>query len=93
MNPQVIRAGKANMFLSNVFLSSFVDTLNVPVELYNCDGSIGAAIGAGLGANIYSNPQDAFQHFKPIQLIKPVNNNIYNEYYCRWRETLQNMLN
>jgi xylulokinase len=53
---------------------------------------VGAAIGAGLGAKIYSNPQDAFQHFKPIQLINPINNNAYNEYYCRWKELLLNSL-
>ena len=93
MRPQVIRAGKANMFLSEVFASCFVNTLNVPVELYNCDGSMGAAIGAGLGAKIYSNPKAAFQHTKPIQLIKPTNSNAFNEYYCKWKEQLQKKLN
>ena len=48
MNPSIIRAGKANMFLSDVFTNSFVNTLNIPVELHNCDGSVGAAIGAGI---------------------------------------------
>jgi xylulokinase len=92
MHPQVIRAGKANMFLSDVFTSCFVNTLNVPIELYNCDGSVGAAIGAGLGAKIYNNPQEAFQHFKPIKLITPDNFNLYNEYYCNWLEQLKKKL-
>ena len=60
MHPKVIRAGKANMFLSDVFTDCFVNTLNIPVELYNCDGSVGAAIGAGLGAGIYANTREAF---------------------------------
>ncbi|OYX91386.1 MAG: hypothetical protein B7Y76_14240 [Sphingobacteriia bacterium 35-40-5] len=47
--PTVIRAGKANLFLSDVFASAFVNATKAPVELYACDGSIGAAIGAGLG--------------------------------------------
>lgn len=93
MNPQIIRAGKANMFLSDVFTECFVNTLNVPVEMYNCDGSIGAAIGAGLGAKIYACPKEAFQHFKPVQLVEPEKNNNYNEYYSHWLELLKKQLN
>src|SRR5882757_6315575 len=48
IQPKIIRAGKANMFLSDVFAESFVNAINVPVELYNCDGSVGAATGAGI---------------------------------------------
>ena len=51
--PKVIRAGKANLFLSEVFTDAFVNTLNVPVELYECDGSVGAALGAGIGGRFY----------------------------------------
>jgi xylulokinase len=93
MNPQVIRAGKANMFLSHVFTESFVNTLDVPVEMYNCDGSVGAAIGAGLGAKIYACPKEAFQHFKPVQLVEPTNPGTYNELYHHWLEQLQKELN
>jgi xylulokinase len=93
MNPQVIRAGKANMFLSNVFAECFVNTLNVPVEMYNCDGSVGAAIGAGLGAKTYACPKEAFQHFKPLQLVEPTNYKVYDEHYSKWLEQLQKQLN
>ena len=50
MNPTIIRAGKANMFYSPVFTEAFVNATGVPVELYASDGSVGAAIGAGIGA-------------------------------------------
>lgn len=93
MNPQVIRAGKANMFLSDVFTTAFVDTLDVPVEMYNCNGSVGAAIGAGLGAKIYTSSKEAFCHFKPVQLVEPVKQNGYNEFYNRWLEQLEKQLN
>lgn len=93
MNPQVIRAGKANMFLSDVFTEAFVNTLNVPVEMYNCDGSVGAATGAGIGAKIYTCPKEAFQHFKPVQLVEPTNHKVYNECYGRWLEQLKKQLN
>jgi xylulokinase len=91
MNPTVIRAGKANMFLSDVFTSCFVNTLNVPVELYNCDGSVGAAIGAGLGAGIYQSEGEAFQHFKPLSLVEPTQHSLYDELYEKWLEAPPNL--
>lgn len=92
MDPKVIRAGKANMFLSDVFTESFVNTLDVPVEMYNCDGSVGAAIGAGIGAKIYACPKEAFQQFKPINLVEPVKGNKYNQLYNLWLERLEKKL-
>lgn len=92
MNPGVIRAGKANMFLSEVFTECFVNTLNVPVELYNSDGSRGAAIGAGIGAKIFHSPEEAFRHFKPVQLVEPENNYVYDDHYNQWKEHLQKII-
>jgi xylulokinase len=93
MNPQVIRAGNANMFLSDVFTESFVNTLNVPVEMYNGDGSVGAATGAGLGAKIYACPKEAFQQFKRVRLVEPKNHKVYDEYYNSWLMQLEKQLN
>lgn len=92
MHPKVIRAGKANMFLSDVFTDCFVNTLNIPVELYNCDGSVGAAIGAGLGAGIYANTREAFREFKPIALREPDGKQEYESHYCSWVTALQKHL-
>lgn len=86
--PKVIRAGKANMFLSDVFTESFVNATNVPVELYNCDGSVGAATGAGIGAGIFASAKEAFQNFKPLKLIEPTQPDLYNEFYDRWKSAL-----
>ncbi|MCH5598215.1 FGGY-family carbohydrate kinase [Niabella ginsengisoli] len=61
MQPAIIRAGKTNMFLSNVFCEAFVNATNVPIELYDCDGSVGAALGAGIGAGYFKKPSDAFE--------------------------------
>jgi xylulokinase len=93
MSPQVIRAGKANMFLSDVFTECFVNTLNVPVEMYNCDGSVGAAIGAGLGVKTYNTSKEAFHHFKPVQLVEPDNKKRYEPYYNKWLLQLEKQLN
>jgi xylulokinase len=57
MNPNRIRAGKANLFLSDLFTETFVNVTGVPVELYKNDGSVGAALGAGIGAGIFASPK------------------------------------
>jgi xylulokinase len=88
IQPKVIRAGKANMFLSDVFTESFVNATGVPVELYNCDGSVGAATGAGIGAGIYTSAKDAFKTFKPVKLIEPTQQQLYDYLYNKWKTAL-----
>lgn len=86
-NPSVIRAGKANMFLSNVFTEAFVNTLNIPVELYDCDGSVGAAIGAGIGKGVFTE-KNAFENIQPLQLIQPDKAKQYDALYEQWKTLL-----
>jgi len=88
MNPTVIRAGRANMFLSPVFAEAFVNATHVPVELYNSDGSVGAALGAGIGAGIFRSAKEAFAGMKPVQWIAPEKVEEYEELYGRWKERL-----
>jgi xylulokinase len=92
MQPSVIRAGKTNMFLSDVFTEAFVNATGVPVELYNSDGSVGAALGAGIGAGIYKNEREAFANLKPLQLITPTKTGIYNDLYTKWKAILEKHL-
>jgi len=92
MNPAVIRAGKANMFLSPVFTEAFVNATNVPVELYNSDGSVGAALGAGIGAGIFATAKEAFTRLKPVGRVEPTKSAAYEELYRRWREALEKYL-
>jgi len=91
MKPKIIRAGKSNMFLSPVFTEAFVNTTGVPVELYNCDGSIGAALGAGIGLQIYKEPRAAFRNMKALQLVKPEKamQKEYEKVYSEWKKLLQ----
>jgi len=89
MNPSVIRVGKANMFLSDVFTEAFVNATNVPVEMYACDGSVGAAIGAGIGAGFYASAKEAFSNTKALSLTEPNNSNVYNELYQKWKNCLE----
>jgi xylulokinase len=92
MNPSIIRAGKANMFLSEVFTESFVNTTGVPVELYQTDGSIGAAFGAGVGIGYYEAPSAPFVNSKKSQIVGPSNHSIYNSLYEEWKSLLQAQL-
>jgi xylulokinase len=88
MQPKVIRAGRANMFFSPVFTEAFVNATGVPVELYASDGSVGAAIGAGIGVKAFASEQEAFSKMKPMQLIEPTVTEEYNEQYQQWLKVL-----
>ena len=89
LHPTIIRAGKSNLFLSDVFVQSFVDTTGVPVELFSNDGSIGAALGAGVGAGIYKNFEEAFSNFKLVKKVEPTNTNLYEDLYANWKKLLE----
>ena len=93
IHPSVIRAGRANMFLSNVFTEVFVNTTNTPVEFYNTDGSVGAAIGAGIGAGIFISYKEAFSKSKPLQKVEPQQTTLYNDLYEQWKTVLLKQLN
>lgn len=88
MQPNVIRAGKANMFLSDVFVESFVNATAVPVELFNCDGSVGAALGAGIGAGIFKTAVEAFSNTKVLQFVEPSKIGLYDDLYEQWKHIL-----
>ncbi len=93
MTPSVIRAGKANMFLSDVFAKAFVNVTNVPVELYDNDGSVGAALGAGIGCGFFSTQKEAFTNMKRLQTVEPfANNDGYEAYYQQWKTILKKAL-
>ena len=92
MEPSVIRAGRSNLFLSDIFSQTFVNITGVPVELYENDGSFGAAIGAGIGAGIYKTASDAFQNKKPLSIIEPQDNQLEDSYQ-QWNALLQTQLN
>ena len=92
LHPNVIRAGKANLFLSEVFRESFVNTTNVPVELYDCDGSVGAAIGAGIGAGIFKDAKEAFSNMKKLQVVEPKHSADLVSAYQNWKQLLQQQI-
>jgi len=91
MQASVIKAGKANLFLSDVFAQSFVNITGVPVELYDNDGSHGAAIGAGIGSGVFASANEAFANNKALKLIEPKASNL-EEAYQKWANLLSQKL-
>ena len=87
MKPALIRAGKANMFSSELFIEAFVNACGVPVELYSNEGSTGAAIGAGIGFGEF-NTENAFANLKPLRMIEPQKYQEYEPIYQEWKELL-----
>ncbi len=92
MDPSVIRAGRANLFLSDLFAEIFVDVTQVPVELYENDGSVGAALGAGIGAGIFASEAEAFAQLESLKTIEPHASTAYEDHYQAWRELLERQL-
>jgi len=88
------RAGNANMFLTPLLAEAFATVTNATLALYNTDGSQGAARGAGIGAGIYKNNQQAFVGLKPVKAIGP-NDKLasqYDEAYANWKSVLKREL-
>jgi len=87
---KTIRAGYANMFLSPIFRQTLSNITGATIELYNTDGSIGAARGAGIGVGIYKNTEEAFQMLKKVMTVTPEKENeaISIEAYNKWKNKL-----
>lgn len=85
-----IHAGHANMFLSPVFRDTLAGVTGAVIELYNTDGSVGAAKGAGIGAGIYKDNREAFATLEKLDIIEPnaSQQQAYQEAYNKWKQYL-----
>ena len=90
-----IHAGNANMFLNPVFRETLAGITGATIELYDTDGSVGAAKGAGMGAGVYKDHNEAFSSLEKINVIEPDKKLIpqYEEAYARWKRILGMYLN
>lgn len=89
--PSVIRAGAANMFQSQIFREALSCITNTEIDLYNTDGSIGAARGAGIGCGYYKSAKEAFAGLKTVGVTKPDKSKAgaYEEAYSKWKDFLK----
>ena len=90
MPVRTIHAGKANMFQSLIFRETLSGVTGASIQLYDTDGSVGAARGAGLGAGIYADAAEAFSSLEVLQTIEPDQAHAaeYQEAYERWKTIL-----
>ena len=71
MEIQTIKAGYANLFLSPLFRQTLANVTGATIELYDTDGSVGAAKGAGIGAGIYKDSDEAFATLQHHGTVRP----------------------
>ncbi len=90
MTIDTIRVGSDNMFQSPLFREAFTNTTGTTVELYDTNGALGAAIGAGLGTGIFKNRDEAFKNLEQIATLQPdtEKQEVYLEAYERWEDVL-----
>lgn len=94
MDIKKIHAGRANMFLSPIFRDTLAGVSGATIELYENDGSAGAAKAAGIGAGIYKDHDEAFSTLKKLAVIEPDESNhaAYLEAYAEWKKELKTLI-
>ena len=88
MNVSKIHAGHANMFLSPIFRNTLAGVTGAVIDLYDTDGSVGAAKGAGIGAGIYKDNKEAFATLEKLAVIEPSDKEEYTQAYEVWKSRL-----
>lgn len=94
IQPSVIRAGHANMFLSPLFRETLAGVSGATIELYDTDGSKGAALAAGVGCGYYASFDQAFSGLTKIAVVEPDKSKTeaYKAAYENWKTVLNNSL-
>ena len=88
MNVNKIHAGHANMFLSPIFRDTLAGVTGAVIDLYDTDGSVGAAKGAGIGAGIYKDNSEAFATLEKLAVIEPARQDEYTQAYELWKSRM-----
>ena len=90
MDIRQIHAGQANMFLSDIFRQTLATTSGATIRLMETDGAAGAAKGAGIGAGIYRDHNEAFSSLRQLATIQPdtTRQDECREAYERWKQHL-----
>jgi len=83
-----IRAGFANMFQSEVFCETLAGVSGATIELYETDGALGAARGAGVGAGVFETMEEAFANLEKRKEVHPSKGS-YTEAYQVWKRQLE----
>jgi xylulokinase len=95
MEVKTIHAGHANMFLSPIFRQTLANVTGATIKIFETDGSVGAAKGAGIGAGIYKNYNEAFETLDRLTEVEPRTNELEatTEAYEKWKAKLIDITN
>jgi xylulokinase len=82
------------MFLSKVFREVLSTVTGTVINLYNTDGSVGAARGAAIGCGYYKSEKEAFSGLAAVGVTEPdkKRNAEYEEAYLKWEKLLMTFL-
>lgn len=86
--PSVMKAGVANLFISKIFAQAVSNLLDIPIELYDTNGALGAARGAAVGTGYYKSFDEAFQGLHKVKEYTPDSKSRINEVYGEWKTIL-----
>ena len=91
--PKVIRAGAVNMFQSRIFREALSCITGTVIHLYNTDGSVGAARGAGIGCGYYKSAKEAFAGLKEVGITTPDKSKTeaYASAFSKWKDLLKSI--
>jgi len=91
MKASEINAGHANMFLSPVFTKTLATLSGATINMYDTDGSVGAARAAAVGAGIYRSFEEAFTNLRKIMTVEPDEGKkeAYLSAYSDWLDLLK----
>ncbi len=83
-----IRAANTSMFMSDLFCETLAATSGATIELYETDGALGAARGAGIGIGTYSSFEEAFIGLSERKTVEP-QSGPYGDIYELWKRELE----
>ena len=92
MKVDKIHAGLANMFQSKVFRDTLAGVSGATIELYDTDGAAGAAKGAGIGAGLYKDHDEAFATLERLEVVLPDQQEAYRAAYEKWKGLVNSTL-
>lgn len=93
LDTNVMRVGNDNLFQSEVFATTIATVLDCEIEMIETTGAVGAAKAAGLAANIYSSPEEAFKDTKVIKTYQSVGKHTqHRNGYETWKADLEKIL-
>ncbi|MFT7035998.1 MAG: xylulokinase [Cyclobacteriaceae bacterium] len=93
LDTNVMRVGNDNLFQSEVFSTTIATALDCEIEMIETTGAVGAAKAAGIAANIYSSPEEAFKDTTVVKTYNSVGKHTqHRNGYETWKADLEKIL-